>query len=55
VGATCGASGGDVVNTGTPAGVALGHPDPKPFLRPGDVMESETDGLGRQRQTLVRA
>jgi 2-keto-4-pentenoate hydratase/2-oxohepta-3-ene-1,7-dioic acid hydratase in catechol pathway len=43
---------GDVLNTGTPAGVALGQPDPKPFLRPGDVVELEIDGLGRQRQTL---
>ena len=43
---------GDVLNTGTPAGVALGRPDPKPFLRPGDVVELEIDGLGRQRQTI---
>ncbi|RZS36502.1 2-keto-4-pentenoate hydratase/2-oxohepta-3-ene-1,7-dioic acid hydratase in catechol pathway [Herbihabitans rhizosphaerae] len=43
---------GDVINTGTPAGVALGMPEPKPYLRPGDVMELEIDGLGRQRQTL---
>jgi 2-keto-4-pentenoate hydratase/2-oxohepta-3-ene-1,7-dioic acid hydratase (catechol pathway) len=41
---------GDVINTGTPAGVALGQPDPKPYLRPGDVVELEIDGLGRQRQ-----
>ena len=46
---------GDVINTGTPAGVALGYPDPKPYLRAGDVMELEIDGLGRQRQTLVQA
>jgi len=46
---------GDVINTGTPAGVALGQPDPKPFLRPGDTMELEIDGLGRQRQRLVAA
>ncbi|SFC46994.1 Fumarylacetoacetate (FAA) hydrolase family protein [Streptomyces aidingensis] len=45
---------GDVINTGTPAGVALGLPG-KPFLRPGDVVELEIDGLGRQRQTLGRA
>lgn len=42
---------GDLINTGTPAGVALGHPDPKPYLRAGDVVELEIDGLGRQRQT----
>jgi len=46
---------GDVINTGTPAGVALGQPDPKPFLRPGDVVELEIDGLGRQRQVLEPA
>ncbi len=46
---------GDVLNTGTPAGVALGRPEPKPFLRAGDVMELEIDGLGRQRQELRNA
>ena len=45
---------GDVINTGTPAGVALGRPD-KPYLRPGDVVELEIDGLGRQRQTFQAA
>jgi 2-keto-4-pentenoate hydratase/2-oxohepta-3-ene-1,7-dioic acid hydratase in catechol pathway len=44
---------GDVINTGTPAGVALGQPEPKPYLRAGDVMELEIDGLGRARQRLV--
>jgi 2-keto-4-pentenoate hydratase/2-oxohepta-3-ene-1,7-dioic acid hydratase in catechol pathway len=46
---------GDVINTGTPAGVALGQPDPKPYLRAGDVVELEIDGLGRARQRLVAA
>ncbi|GKQ37709.1 fumarylacetoacetate hydrolase family protein [Streptomyces sp. A012304] len=46
---------GDVINTGTPAGVALGRPDPKPFLRAGDVVELEISGLGRQRQELKDA
>lgn len=46
---------GDVINTGTPAGVALGEPDPKPFLQPGDVVELEIDGLGRQRQQFGKA
>ncbi|RHW26057.1 FAA hydrolase family protein [Nocardioides immobilis] len=45
---------GDLVLTGTPAGVAAGRPDPKPFLRDGDVVELEVEGLGRQR-TPVRA
>ncbi|MBC9730397.1 fumarylacetoacetate hydrolase family protein [Streptomyces sp. TRM68367] len=46
---------GDVINTGTPAGVALGQPEPKPFLRAGDVVELEIDGLGRQRQEFKNA
>jgi 2-keto-4-pentenoate hydratase/2-oxohepta-3-ene-1,7-dioic acid hydratase in catechol pathway len=46
---------GDVINTGTPAGVALGRPDPKPYLRAGDVVELEIDGLGRQRQEFKDA
>jgi 2-keto-4-pentenoate hydratase/2-oxohepta-3-ene-1,7-dioic acid hydratase in catechol pathway len=46
---------GDLINTGTPAGVALGQPDPKPYLRAGDVVELEIDGLGRQRQTFGAA
>jgi len=45
---------GDVINTGTPAGVAMGLPG-QPYLRPGDVMELEIDGLGRQRQVLGKA
>lgn len=46
---------GDVINTGTPAGVALGAPEPKPFLRSGDVVELEIEGLGRQRQEFKDA
>ncbi|MFG1700253.1 fumarylacetoacetate hydrolase family protein [Nonomuraea sp. NPDC049309] len=45
---------GDVINTGTPAGVAMGRPD-QPYLRAGDVMELEIEGLGRQRQTVGQA
>ncbi|MEV4180807.1 fumarylacetoacetate hydrolase family protein [Streptosporangium canum] len=45
---------GDVINTGTPAGVALGLPG-TPYLRAGQVMELEIDGLGRQRQTVGQA
>jgi len=45
---------GDVINTGTPHGVAMGLPD-KPYLRAGDVIEIEIDGLGRQRQTCGKA
>jgi 2-keto-4-pentenoate hydratase/2-oxohepta-3-ene-1,7-dioic acid hydratase in catechol pathway len=46
---------GDVINTGTPAGVAMGQPEPKPYLRAGDVVELEVEGLGRQRQELKDA
>ncbi|WP_329037634.1 fumarylacetoacetate hydrolase family protein [Streptomyces sp. NBC_00178] len=46
---------GDVINTGTPAGVAMGRPEPKPYLRAGDVVELEVEGLGRQRQELKDA
>jgi 2-keto-4-pentenoate hydratase/2-oxohepta-3-ene-1,7-dioic acid hydratase in catechol pathway len=46
---------GDVINTGTPAGVAMGAPEPKPYLRAGDVVELEIEGLGRQRQELKDA
>ncbi|MFH0176911.1 fumarylacetoacetate hydrolase family protein [Streptomyces cacaoi] len=45
---------GDVINTGTPAGVALGLPG-TPYLRPGDTVELEIDGLGGQRQTFGQA
>jgi len=45
---------GDLINTGTPAGVALGLPG-TPYLRPGDVVELTIDGLGTARQSLVQA
>jgi 2-keto-4-pentenoate hydratase/2-oxohepta-3-ene-1,7-dioic acid hydratase in catechol pathway len=41
---------GDVVSTGTPAGVGLGLKPPT-FLKAGDVVELGIDGLGAQRQT----
>jgi 2-keto-4-pentenoate hydratase/2-oxohepta-3-ene-1,7-dioic acid hydratase in catechol pathway len=45
---------GDVVNTGTPAGVALGRGDDA-YLREGDLVELEIDGLGRQRRRMGQA
>ncbi|HEY1106480.1 MAG TPA: fumarylacetoacetate hydrolase family protein, partial [Agromyces sp.] len=42
---------GDLVLTGTPEGVALSGRFP--YLRAGDVVELEIDGLGRQRQRYV--
>lgn len=44
---------GDLVLTGTPAGVALSGRFP--YLREGDVVDLEIEGLGHQRQTFVRA
>jgi 2-keto-4-pentenoate hydratase/2-oxohepta-3-ene-1,7-dioic acid hydratase in catechol pathway len=44
---------GDLINTGTPQGVALSGRFP--YLRAGDVMEVEIDGLGRQRSLLKDA
>jgi 2-keto-4-pentenoate hydratase/2-oxohepta-3-ene-1,7-dioic acid hydratase in catechol pathway len=45
---------GDLVNTGTPAGVALGLPD-HPYLRDGDRVRLEIDGLGYAEQRFVAA
>jgi 2,4-diketo-3-deoxy-L-fuconate hydrolase len=45
---------GDIISTGTPPGVGLGHRPPV-YLRPGSVMEPEIEGLGRQRQVTVAA
>ena len=42
---------GDVINTGTLAGVAMNRADGR-YLRAGDVVTLEIDGLGRQQQTL---
>ena len=42
---------GDLILTGTPEGVALSGRFP--YLRPGDVVELEIDGLGKQRQRMV--
>jgi 2,4-diketo-3-deoxy-L-fuconate hydrolase len=43
---------GDLINTGTPPGVGMGHTPPL-WLRPGDVMDVSIDRLGAQRQTVV--
>lgn len=44
---------GDLINTGTPAGVGLGK-TPQRFLVEGDVMELSIEHLGTQRQELIR-
>lgn len=43
---------GDLILTGTPGGVAMGRPEPKPYLRAGDVVELEISGLGAHRSLL---
>ena len=43
---------GDIISTGTPAGVALGMKPPV-YLKPGDVVESGIDGLGSAKQNVV--
>lgn len=43
---------GDVIFTGTPAGIGATM-DPRQFLKPGDVLRSEIDGLGVMEATLV--
>ena len=46
---------GDFVITGTPAGVALGQPEPRPYLRHGDVVQADGGVLGRQCSRVVDA
>jgi 2,4-diketo-3-deoxy-L-fuconate hydrolase len=43
---------GDVISTGTPAGVGMGF-NPPVFLKAGDVVELGIEGLGRQRQRVA--
>ncbi|MGJ8527232.1 fumarylacetoacetate hydrolase family protein [Maritalea sp.] len=44
---------GDIISTGTPPGVGLGMKPPT-YLKPGDVMELEIEGLGQQRQNVIQ-
>ena len=43
---------GDLINTGTPPGVGLGFKPPV-YLKDGDVMKLEIEGLGKQTQNVV--
>src|SRR5215831_17525408 len=43
---------GDVISTGTPAGVALGMKTPE-YLKPGDVVELGIESLGESRQQVI--
>lgn len=44
---------GDVISTGTPAGVGLGMRPAPQFLKAGDIVELGIDGLGRSRQRVI--
>lgn len=44
---------GDVISTGTPAGVGLGQKPEPVYLRPGQTMRLGIDGLGEQTQRTV--
>ncbi len=46
---------GDLISTGTPEGVAMGHKEgPSWFLKDGDVIESEVEGVGVMRNRVVQ-
>jgi 2-keto-4-pentenoate hydratase/2-oxohepta-3-ene-1,7-dioic acid hydratase in catechol pathway len=42
---------GDIISTGTPAGVGYARTPPE-FLKPGDLLETEVEGLGTLRNTI---
>jgi 2,4-diketo-3-deoxy-L-fuconate hydrolase len=44
---------GDVISTGTPAGVGLGMKPAPVYLKAGDVVELGIDGLGQAKQKIV--
>lgn len=46
---------GDIITTGTPAGVGMGRKPEPVFLKPGDVLELDGGPLGRQRQKITEA
>jgi 2-keto-4-pentenoate hydratase/2-oxohepta-3-ene-1,7-dioic acid hydratase in catechol pathway len=43
---------GDVISTGTPAGVGMGRTPPR-WLRPGEEIVIEIEGIGELRNTTV--
>jgi len=43
---------GDIIATGTPAGVGSGFNPPK-FLQTGDVIEVEIKGIGKIKNTVI--
>ena len=45
---------GDLISTGTPAGVGHGRIPPE-YLKPGDLVEVEVEGVGLLRNQVVDA
>ena len=43
---------GDIISTGTPEGVGLGRTPPE-YLREGDLVEAEVEGIGTLRNRVV--
>ena len=43
---------GDIINTGTPEGVGMGH-KPEKYLKPGQVVETGIDGIGTIKSNVV--
>ena len=43
---------GDIINTGTPEGVGMGH-KPEKYLKPGQVVETGIDGIGTIKSKVV--
>ena len=44
---------GDLIITGTPAGVAMGKAEPRPYLRHGDLVTADGGVLGRHHNNVV--
>lgn len=44
---------GDVILTGSPAGVGM-HRNPPEYLKPGDVVESEIENIGKMVNKIVK-
>jgi 2-keto-4-pentenoate hydratase/2-oxohepta-3-ene-1,7-dioic acid hydratase in catechol pathway len=44
---------GDLISTGTPPGVGMGRKPPE-YLRAGDIVELEIEGLGHQKQSCIQ-
>ena len=45
---------GDIIATGTPEGVGLGRTPPE-YLKDGDIVETEVEGIGVMRNRIVKS